>query len=240
MTETTIEAANPGDVQRTTTGLGAKPSKSRSKSASPVQAVLWALVLGGGLAAVAPMVQAASSEMRDQLLLQADTAGVNAALRQPLQTGASADYFETLGEFALDVSPADLPAARAAAERAVAADPSRAHAWAALAYFEYLGSAGAATPKAVDAIAKSMAACPLCDHSLIRWRFNFILANWARFPDELRRQAFEQADLLRWAGAPEDVDFLAEMRTKANAAGLPYDEYRGAVATPVRTWELGG
>src|SRR5262249_19200884 len=118
-------------------------------------------------------------------------------------------------------------------------DPSRAHAWARLAFLEYQG-AQAATPKAVEAIDKSMAACPLCDGELVRWRFNFVLANWSSFPDPIRRKAFEQADMLRWAGSTADADFLAEMRAKALAAGIPYDAYRSAVNTPVRTLDIQG
>lgn len=81
-----------------------------------------------------------------------------------------------------------------------------------------------------------MDACPLCSQELIAWRFNFVLANWTSIPDPLRRRAFEHADLLRWIGP--NAEFLAEMRVKAKQNGIPFDEYRAAVATPVRTWDI--
>ena len=82
-----------------------------------------------------------------------------------------------------------------------------------------------------------MTACSLCDPDLIGWRFNFVLAHWAEMPEVTRRQAFEQADMLRWKG--DRAEFLAGMRIKAEAAGIPYADYRNAVKTPVRNWELG-
>jgi hypothetical protein len=71
---------------------------------------------------------------------------------------------------------------------------------------------------------------------LIRWRFNFVLANWTAVPEPLRRKAFEHADILRWMG--DNSEFLAEMRIKAKQAGIPYDIYRSEVNTPVRSWDL--
>lgn len=145
------------------------------------------------------------------------------------------DILEATAEQSLRVSPADEGAAYLAAKKAVELDPSRAHAWAVLAHVE-ARQAGAINQQALDALTKSMAACPLCDQALIRWRFNFVLANWNAIPDDLRRKAFEQADILRWIG--QNAEFLAEMRYKAQLAGIPYDAYRAAVDTPAPSWDI--
>ena len=147
----------------------------------------------------------------------------------------AAAWLETLAELALQVEPQDTDHALMAAVRATRRDPSRAGAWALQAYLE-TRKAKQVNAAALDALSKSMAACPLCSQELIRWRFNFVLANWAAIPDGIRRQAFEHADILRWMG--DNAQFLAEMRIKAQQAGIPYDEYRSAVDTPVRTWDL--
>lgn len=242
-----VPASTPaaGDVvTRTTSAESAKAERTRaaqarSKEASPAKLVVWAVLLGAGLAALAPLIEAVSGRLSDQQLLQADEGTTAAALARPLPRTGSADYFETLSELAMEVKPANSIVALAAARRAVSLDPSRAQAWARIAYLEYF-EAHKVTPAAAEALGKSIQACRLCDQELVRWRFNFVLANWSAVPEPLRQQVFESADMLRWAGEPADADFLAEMRTKAKAAGIPYDQYRAAVATPVKSWDVQG
>jgi hypothetical protein len=112
----------------------------------------------------------------------------------------SADRLETLSELSLQLPTPDTGSAYAAAQRTTQIDPSRAFAWANLAWLEMKRSSGVVNPATIDALTKSMNACPLCDEGLIRWRFNFVLANWQAMPEVLRRRVFEQADLLRWKG----------------------------------------
>ena len=95
---------------------------------------------------------------------------------------------------------------------------------------------GKVNQESLAALTRSMDACPLCDQELVAWRFNFVLANWTSIPDPLRRRSFEHADLLRWIGP--NAEFLAEMRVKAIQSRIPFDEYRSAVDTPVRTWDI--
>lgn len=145
------------------------------------------------------------------------------------------DFLEATAEQSLRASPPDESAAYVAAKRAVELDPSRASAWAILSYVEYRQARGIG-PSVLDALAKSMAACPLCDQALIRWRFNFVLSHWDDMPEDLRRKAFEHADILRWMG--QNAEFLAEMRYKAQLRDIPFDTYRAAVDTPARSWDL--
>ena len=166
--------------------------------------------------------------MRDEPTIRSEFAN-------PWPDRASAAWLETLAELGLQVEPQETERALQAAIRATARDPSRAGAWALQAYLESK-RAGQVNAAALEALSKSMAACPLCSDELVRWRFNFVLANWAVIPDDIRRKAFEQADVLRWIG--DNGEFLAEMRIKAKQAGIPFDEYRSAVNTPVRTWDL--
>jgi hypothetical protein len=140
----------------------------------------------------------------------------------------SPDYFEVLSELATDPGSA-LTAAR----RTVEADPSRAFVWTRIAWLE-AERAGRPSGASLDALVKSMDACPLCSTDLIRWRFNFVLANWSAMPETIRSRAFEHAEFLSWSG--ENAEFLAEMRVKSGLAGIPFDAYRAAVETPVNSW----
>lgn len=224
------------DVTRTATAPEAPPRPKGSGAAFAGRALLWAAVLAAGLATLAPIVRSAAVEIGDQALVQASDAAIREKLAQPPSRFAPASYFETLGELAMAVKPAMPDAALRNMRRAVAMDPSRAFAWANIAWLE-TSRAGRVTPDALQALQASMAACTLCDQELVAWRFSFVLAHWTQMPEAVRRTAFDQADYLRWKG--EHSEFLAGMRIKAEAAGIPYAAYRDAVRTPVRDLRLG-
>ena len=224
------------DVSRTASARDAAMQPKGSSVAFAGRALLWMAVMAIGALTLAPIVRFASVEIGDQSLAQASDATVRQKLAQPLPRFAPADYFETIGELAMDVKPGQPGIALRAMQHAVEIDPSRAYAWANIAWLE-TDASGRVTPAAQKALETSMAACGLCDPDLIGWRFNFVLAHWAEMPEATRRQAFEQADMLRWKG--DRAEFLAGMRIKAEAAGIPYADYRDAVKTPVRNWELG-
>lgn len=200
-----------------------------------IRAVLWTAVMLLAVASLVPISGFVLRELKTWSLIQADEQTIRIELNSAWPKTASAGWLEALAEFGLQVEPAEAGLAHAAAMRATAADPSRAGAWALLAHLESQ-RAKQVNGAALDALAKSMDACPLCSEELIRWRLNFVLANWNAVPDKLRRRAFEHADLLRWMGA--NGEFLAEMRVKAQRAGIPFEEYRSAVNTPARTWDL--
>ena len=215
--------------------LRAAASPSKSRPSFFVRRIGWiALVVASGLA-IAPISRSAMVNLETWTLLSNDDVTLRIQLANADRVSGSADYFEALAELSVQPETMDLEAGRIAAQAAVQADPSRAHAWALLAYLES-ESAGRVTPTALDALSHSMKACPLCDQDLIRWRFNFVLANWNAVPDDIRREAFNQADILRWTG--QNSEFLAEMRIKAAGAGIPFDDYRLAVDTPVRIWDV--
>ncbi len=210
-----------------------KPPSPRSRT---LGLFIWIGVLALGAGAIAPMVSLVGDQARTLALLSADEADVSAALATEWSAGAPPDYLELLSERSLNLSKPDLGSAEAAARKAVEADPSRGHVWARLAWLESQKAEGRVNAAALDALTRSMDVCPLCSQELIAWRFNFVLANWNSVPDPIRRRAFEQADLLRWIGP--NAEFLAEMRVKAKQHGIPFDEYRAAVDTPVRTWDI--
>jgi hypothetical protein len=195
----------------------------------------WTTVLLVAAFTLVPVAGLASRELKTWSLVHADEPAIRAELASAWPDRASGAWLETLAELALQVDPQDTDHAMKAAVRATARDPSRAGAWALQAYLE-TRRAKQVNAAALEALSKSMAACPLCSQELVRWRFNFVLANWTVIPDEIRRKAFEHADVLRWMG--DNGEFLAEMRIKANQAGIPFDEYRSAVSTPARTWDL--
>ena len=217
-------------------GLSQPTPQGPSNTVLAGRAALWtALMIVAGIT-LAPVARFAAVNLETWTLLQADSAGTRQQMAHIGKASFPVDALEVLAERGVQPPTQDIEAAFIAALQAVRADPSRAHVWALLAYLESTKS-GKITPAAVEALDHSMKACPLCDQDLIRWRFNFVLANWGGFPDDIRRRAFEQADILRWIG--QNREFLAEMRMKAMNAGIPFDDYRSAVDTPVRTWDLG-
>jgi hypothetical protein len=211
------------------------PSESLPQSLLAGRAMLWTAVLLIGGGTLLPIAGFASRELKTWSLIHADSQTVRTELTGTWPDRPSAGWLETLAELGLQVDPQEAELAMQAAARATARDPSRAGAWALQAYLE-TKKAKQVNAAALEALSKSMAACPLCSEDLVRWRFNFVLANWASIPDDMRRKAFEHADILRWMG--DNVEFLAEMRIKARQAGIPFDAYRSAVNTPVRTWDL--
>lgn len=207
----------------------------KSALSSPARVAGWSLTLAIGLAALVGVAMMTIDRLQTDLLLSAGDAEARETLGEVWPTGASGEYYEALGELVEVLEPENREMAQLAAERAVAADPTRAFAWARLAYFS-LDEVGMATEDTLVALRASMEQCPLCDQALVRWRFNFVLSHWSQMPEIIRKLAFTHADVLRWSG--NNSEFLAEMRVKANAAGIPYDAYRAAVDTPVRSWDI--
>jgi len=207
-----------------------------SSTALAGRAALWTALLIVSAITLIPIARFAAVNLETWTLLQADNASIQRQLIRVGKVSSPPDHLEALAELGVQPATQDIEAAHIAARDAVNADPSRAHAWGLLAYLETL-RAGKITPASLEALTQSMNACPLCDQDLIRWRFNFVMANWGAIPDVTRRRAFEQADILRWIG--QNREFLAEMRVKAERAGIPFDEYRSAVETPVRNWDIG-
>jgi hypothetical protein len=220
------------DVVATRTSK-ARPRRPAALAAG--RAVLWLAALLLGVVTMLPITGFASRELQTWSLIQADDEAVRAELSSEWPETTSAAHLETLAELGLQIEPQAEERSLLAAKRATAKDPSRAGAWAIQAYLE-TKRAKQVNAAALEALARSMDACPLCNQDLIRWRFNFVLANWAAIPESLRRKAFEHADILRWTG--DNGEFLAEMRVKARQAGIPFDAYRSAVKTPVRSWDL--
>jgi hypothetical protein len=223
------------EVLRTATQVGRAP-KASTPHASAGGLVVWATLMFMGVVAIPPMITLVKDEAATLSLLAASDAEVMDTLATDWSSGAPPAWLEVLSERSLNLPKPDLASSEAAARAAVEADPSRAHVWARLAWLETQKIGGKVNDAALSAITKSMDACPLCSQELIAWRFNFVLANWTSIPDPLRRRAFEHADLLRWIGP--NAEFLAEMRVKAIQNRIPFDEYRSAVDTPVRTWDI--
>jgi hypothetical protein len=210
-------------------------AKARRSSGSPGKTAYWTALMVGAALTILPIIRFAGQELETFSLLQASDSVVKAELARGGAPGANTAYVEMLAELGSQPATRNDEAALSLAVRATKADPSRASAWAQLAWQEYhKGSAVSAA--SLDALRKSMAACPVCDQDLIRWRFNFVLANWDKIPEDIRKAAFEQADILRWVG--QNREFLADMRLKAVKAGIPFDAYRSAVNTPVRSFDL--
>lgn len=196
----------------------------------------WFGLLAFSAAVIVSMLGFARQNIATWSLVNSAPADTRAVLLSDWSGSMSPDYLEAIAELSLQHPMADEALAFVAARRTTELDPSRAFAWATLAYLETRQTGGKVNAVALDALTKSMDACPLCDQDLIRWRFNYVLANWAGMPETIRTRAFEQADLLRWIGPNEE--FLAEMRYKAGLNGIPFDAYRSQVQTPARAWDI--
>lgn len=225
------------DVTRPQTGERFEaPSTPQQRVSRMMSGAHWIMVMAIGAGTLIPIANATANHFSNYLLVQSSDASISAKLASSTFATANADDLEALSELALIVEPENVARSLDLARKAVEKQSDRPFVWARIAWLESQ-IAGAPNPAAVEALRKSMDLCPLCDQELIRWRFNFVLGHWKTMPDDIRRRAFEQADILRWRGS--NAEFLAEMRVKATQAGIPYDELRAAVNTPVRSWELG-
>lgn len=196
----------------------------------------WFGVMAIAAVAVVPMLGFAWQGVSNWSLANATPVETQELLATNWPDSSSADYLETISELSLRLPEPDVASAFVASKRAIELDPSRAFSWATLAYLETSRTGGTVNEVALDALTKSMDACPLCDQELIRWRFNYVLSHWEQMPEAIRARAFEQADLLRWNGP--NAEFLAEMRYKAQLNNIAFDAYRAAVKTPARTWDI--
>lgn len=213
----------------------AKAKARRGGSGSAGKATLWIALMAGAAVTILPIIRFAGQELEGFALLQASDSVVKAELARGGAPGANPHYLEMLAELGSQKATLNDEAGLALAQRVTRADPTRASAWAQLAWQEYR-KGGSVTPASLDALRKSMTACPVCEQGLVRWRFNFVLANWDKVPEDVRKLAFEEADILRWVG--QNREFLGDMRIKAIKAGIPFDAYRAAVNTPVRSFDL--
>jgi hypothetical protein len=235
MSQQPAETTPPPSVKvgHVVTRVRGDEARASGSDASPVEkagrAILWLVVLIVMGLGVAPIARGVVARFNDLSLLRASDDAVRARLAAGLPQGATADYYEAMAELAMQIEPENVDIAWQAARRAVEADPSRYSAWASLVHLETVRTGGAG-PEAQEALSRSMALCPLCDEELVRWRFNYVLAHWKEMPETIRTEAFRAADMLRWRG--ENAEFLAEMRAKAIAGGVPFDAYRAAVDTP--------
>lgn len=121
-------------------------------------------------------------------------------------------------------------------EKALEAERYHPHAWTLLSYL-HTRQSRVFTSEAQDALAQSIAVCPYCDASLLRWRLTFGLRHWADLDQPTKLAIFEGADLLRWWHL--DIEYLDQVRTDAIALGIPFDDLRRNVDTPVRPHEIG-
>lgn len=128
----------------------------------------WFGLMALGVATMAPMLGFAWQNVTTWSLVNAGPAGVKAALASDWSTSNDPDFLETMAELSLAQPAPDEATAYVAAKRATQLDPSRASAWATLAYLETRQMGGTVNEAALDALTKSMDACPLCDQALIR------------------------------------------------------------------------
>jgi hypothetical protein len=195
----------------------------------------WAasLALLAGAFGVALRDGAASARAGSVRLMDPERALAEA--RSPGRAIVNADYYAALSQRLADLAPDDDGALRALTLAELARDPDRPYPLARLAWLDARAH-GPGSDQHLAALRRAVAACPLCDRRLLKWRLEHVLAHWDAMPEDLRAAAFEGGDLLRWWHV--EYDYLAALRTQALAAGVDWDGYALAVGTPVRPWEV--
>ena len=128
-----------------------------------------------------------------------------------------------------------LEEATALVENALQKNPDMPFAWALLAYFDSRSENGLGE-RGLEALRESYSRCLVCNRELIHWRLEFVLANWPKVTEDIRMSAFESADFLRWWYL--EYEYLADLRTAAQGAGIPFAAYQRKINTPVRPNEL--
>ena len=132
------------------------------------------------------------------------------------------------GEDPIDVAISKL-------RRSLEINPDQPDAHALLAYALAL-DAGRATEAVNIDLRESFRQCLFCDEELTKWRLEFVLAYWPGIDEGNRLSAFEGADFLRWWHL--QYDYLAELRERSEARGIPFAEYQRKISTPVRPNEV--
>lgn len=120
-------------------------------------------------------------------------------------------------------------------EAALKEDPAHPRAWTLLSFLR-TREAGEFTPAAETALQKSNELCGFCERDLLRWRLTYTLQHWADADETTRMAAFRGADFLRWWYL--EYDFLNQVRANAIERGIPFDQYRRDVNSPVRPNEV--
>lgn len=190
----------------------------------------WAIILLVMAVSCVVTVLAAQRALLTHTIVTAEGDAVSRLLSRPMPRNASADAYEAFSEWVLEADPLASDLAALASERVLEQDDKRPFVWARLAYALSRGL-DSDTPlpnRALEALERSMELCPVCSPPLVRWRFNFVLAHWRSIPEEMRRQAFLDAEFLRRSGS--DAEFFADLRTIARREGIPFDAYREAAA----------
>jgi len=121
-------------------------------------------------------------------------------------------------------------------ESALSESPSDYQSWSLLAFLRKQDSGNFSADVERD-LRKSFEACPYCNKSILRWRLTFVLDNWDAASEDIRISAFSGADFLRWWHL--DYDYLKTIRAEANSRGIPFDQYRRKIDTPMRPNEIG-
>jgi len=165
---------------------------------------------------------------KDQMAAEADKMVESAA--------GTPDQKISLAEALIQSDPSKDAVALYLLRSALEDDPKRPFALALIA-FSQSRLAETFTPDAEAALRESIAICPFCNRDLLKWRLEYVLANWIDVPDDLRLQVFEGADFLRWWHL--EYDYLKRTRNLAEAEGIPFAFYQKRIDTPVRPNEIG-
>lgn len=134
--------------------------------------------------------------LRTYRLSTASDETVQAILADAKQPTRSSAYHEQLAERASGLETPDTFSAQENILKALAISSNSPYAWAHLAYLRTV-RAGNVTSGAVEALGQSIRRCLYCDNELIRWRLEYMLANWDELPDGFQVHARQHADILK-------------------------------------------
>jgi hypothetical protein len=130
--------------------------------------------------------------------------------------GPDGELYDLAAQFALLQNPDDLGKAESLTKKALMRSPARAESWARLAYIELI-SEGRLTDRAITYMDRSFTIEPAGYKQFMRWRLEFMFANWAVLPDPLQQQTLRSLRMFhQWKRGNEALKIVK----KTNNNGL--------------------
>lgn len=185
-----------------------------------------AFTMAGAWLGLAPTMAAAAMALYSTTSLQ----GAEEALRRKTDAeieallaniGPTAKWTAPMHEHA-SMRAANLPSpdvysALVHAVQTVRKDETRPHAWLHLAELERR-RANETTPAVIDALRRSIEACPHCDAELGFRRISLITADWWLMPEDLKEAA--DMELRAWKADPQHAEQARLVQDRALAVGI--------------------
>lgn len=182
------------EIRRPSAPVGGQLGRSRLSRRLALALFLGAVI--GGFESMAARVDALTRPDQSPLAIAAPNDLLAAAAGwSPLFVSRAAGLRDLDARLALQESPQNLDRAETRSHAALRRSPTRADAWARLAYIDATRN-GALTAEGLSALNRSFVAVPFGGPSFQTWRVEFALIYWSALNDEARRHLSRAIDVL--------------------------------------------